>query len=138
MNFLNLGIGEVLLILIIALILFGPGNMVKTARDIGTFLRKVVKSPYWQEVWATKRELSELPRIISKEAHLDETLSELDKESKGIQSKLSTSVKDFIREVDETYPPDTSANQPQIDLDKAEKDLEKKNTIHDPVNKKNS
>jgi len=135
MNFLNLGIGEILLILAIALILFGPGNMVKTARDVGAFLRKVVKSPYWQEVWATKRELSELPRIISKEARLDETLSELDKESKGIQSKLSTSVKDFIREVDETYPPDTLENQPKIAPDNGAVVLEKKNKIHDPVTK---
>ncbi|MDO9121381.1 MAG: twin-arginine translocase TatA/TatE family subunit, partial [Anaerolineaceae bacterium] len=89
MNFLNLGIGEILFILVIAVIIFGPGNMVKTARDLGAFVRKVAKSPYWQEVWATKRELTELPKLISKEARLDETLSELNKDTQGIKSKFS-------------------------------------------------
>lgn len=110
MNFLNLGIGEILFIIIIALIIFGPGNLVKTARDAGTFIRKVAKSPYWQEVWATKRELTELPKLISKEAHLDETISELNKESKGFSGKISSSVSDFLKEV----------NQP-IEIESSEK-----------------
>ena len=114
MNFLNLGIGEILFILVIALIIFGPGNLVKTARDMGAFVRKVTKSPYWQEVWATKRELTELPKIISKEAHLDETISELDKETKGIKSRLSSSVSDFIREVNQPDVTSDSSKQPVI------------------------
>jgi Sec-independent protein translocase protein TatA len=101
MNFLNLGIGEVLFVLVLALIIFGPGNLVKAARDIGGFFRKVTKSPYWQEVWATRRELSELPKIIAKEAQLNETFSDLDRETRGMKSSLSTSVADFIKEVDQ-------------------------------------
>jgi Sec-independent protein translocase protein TatA len=89
MNFLNLGIGEILFILVIALIIFGPNNLVKSARDMGAFLRKVAKSPYWQEVWATKRELTELPKLISKEAQLDETIKELNKETKEMKSTIS-------------------------------------------------
>lgn len=100
MNFLNLGIGEVIFIIIIALIIFGPGNMVKTAREMGVFLRKVTKSPYWREVWATRRELTELPKIIAKEAQLDETLRELNKETKDMQSSVATSISDFIKEVE--------------------------------------
>jgi Sec-independent protein translocase protein TatA len=100
MNFLNLGIGEVIFIIIIALIIFGPGNMVKTAREIGVFIRKVTKSPYWQEVWATRRELTELPKMIAKEAKLDETIRDLNKDTKGIQSSVAASISDFIKEVD--------------------------------------
>ena len=100
MNFLNLGIGEVIFIILIALIIFGPGNMVKTAREIGAFIRKVTKSPYWQEVWATRRELTELPKMIAKEAQLDETLRDLNKETKGMQSSMAASISDFIKEVD--------------------------------------
>ena len=115
MNFFNLGIGEILFILVIALIIFGPGNMVKTARDMGAFIRKVTKSPYWQEVWATKRELTELPKIISKEAHLDETITELDKETKGIKSRLSSSVSDFIKEVNQPIDiPSDNSTKPVI------------------------
>ncbi len=101
MSFLNLGIGEILFIIIIALIIFGPGNMVKTARDAGVFIRKVTKSPYWQEIWATKRELTELPKIIAKEAQIDQTISELNKETKDIKSNLTSTVSEFIREVDQ-------------------------------------
>jgi Sec-independent protein translocase protein TatA len=101
MNFLNLGIGEILLILILALIIFGPGNLVKTAREIGVFIRKVSKSPYWQEVWATRNELSELPKMIAKEAQLDETIRDLNQQTKGIQSTLAASVTELIKEVEE-------------------------------------
>ena len=74
MRIFNLGISEIILIVILALIILGPGNMVKTAREIGAFIRKVTKSPYWQEIWATKRELTEIPRMLAKEADLDATL----------------------------------------------------------------
>ena len=101
MNFMNLGIGEILFIIVIALIIFGPANMVKTARDAGAFIRKVTKSPYWQEIWATKRELTELPKIIAKEAQIDQTISELNKETKDLKSSLTSTVSDFIKEVDQ-------------------------------------
>jgi Sec-independent protein translocase protein TatA len=100
MNFLNLGIGEIIFILIIAMIIFGPANLVKTAREIGSFIRKVTKSPYWQEVWATRRDLTEIPKMIVKEAQLDETIRDLNKETKGMQSSLGVSVSDFIKEVE--------------------------------------
>lgn len=100
MNFFNLGIGEIIFILIIAVIVFGPKNMVKTARDIGAFLRKVTKSPYWQEVWATRRDLTELPKMIAKEAQLDDTIRDLNKETNGMKSSIGASVSDFIKEVD--------------------------------------
>ena len=112
MNFLNLGIGEVIFIILIALIIFGPGNMVKTAREIGGLIRKVTKSPYWREVWATRRELTEIPKMIAKEAQLDETIRDLNKETQGMKSSVSASISDFIREVE----------SPVKDADKEAKD----------------
>ena len=101
MKILNLGISEIILIVILALIILGPGNMVKTARDIGAFIRKVTKSPYWQEVWATRRELNELPKILAKEADLDGTLKDLERETKDLHSSVTASVSELIKEVDE-------------------------------------
>lgn len=109
MDLMNVGIGEILFIILIALIIFGPTNMIKTARDIGVFLRKVAKSPYLQEVWATKRELTEIPRMIAKEAQLDQTINELNRESKGIKSGLSSSVSDFIKEINQPVAPAETA-----------------------------
>lgn len=101
MKFFNLGLSEIIFILIIALIIFGPGNMVKTAKEAGAFIRKITKSPYWKEVWATRRELNELPKMLAKEAELDETIRDLNKESRDISSSVSSSVKDFLKEVEE-------------------------------------
>ncbi len=101
MKFFNLGLAEIILILVLALIILGPGNMVKTARDAGAFIRRVTKSPYWQEVWATRRELNEIPRILAREANLDETIKDLNRETKMIHSSVTSSVSDFMKEVEE-------------------------------------
>ena len=100
MNFLNLGFSEIVFIIIIALIIFGPKNMVKSARDAGVFLRKVVKSPYWQEVWATKRDFDEFPKMLAKEAKLNETLESLDHESRNIKGTVSQAMNDLLKEAD--------------------------------------
>lgn len=100
MKFLNFGIGEILFILLLLVIIFGPKSLVKTAREAGTFLRKVTKSPYWQEVWATRRELEEIPKMIAKEARLDETMRELNLESRNISSSVTGAVSDLVKEVE--------------------------------------
>jgi len=114
MKVFNIGIGEILFIIILAVIIFGPENLVKSARDLGVFLRKVTKSPYWQEVWATRRDLEEIPRMLAKEANLKETLRELELDTKRVSSQVSGAVTDLINEVDEkTAPPqETAANDP--------------------------
>jgi len=101
MKFFNLGLAEILLIVVLALIVLGPGNMVKTAREVGAFFRRITKSPYWQEVWATRRELNEIPKILAKEAKLDETFKDLDLETRRIRSSLTSSMVDLIKEVEE-------------------------------------
>jgi Sec-independent protein translocase protein TatA len=109
MNFLNLGLPEVIFIIILALIIFGPNNMVKSAKEAGAFLRKVTKSPYWQEVWATKRELDELPKMLAKEANLNETIRDLDNSVKNASSSTTTFVSEFLKEVNQ--PTETNAEE---------------------------
>jgi Sec-independent protein translocase protein TatA len=130
MNFLNLGLPEIIFIIIIALIIFGPNNMVKSAKDAGTFLRKVTKSPYWKEVWATKRDLDELPKMLAKEAHLDETIQELDRESRKISGSVSTAMKEMVQEANNAArselesPPTSNHINPQETLVIKEKSSE--------------
>lgn len=100
MKIFNLGVPEIALIVVLALIILGPNNMVKSARDIGAFIRKVTKSPYWKEVWATRRELNEIPKILSREADLDATIKDLNRETKDLQSAVSSSMSDLIKEVE--------------------------------------
>jgi Sec-independent protein translocase protein TatA len=115
MNFLNLGLPEVIFIIILALIIFGPNNIVKSAKEAGELLRKVTKSPYWQEVWATKRELDELPKMLAKEANLDETLRDLDKSIKKPVASTNSLVSEFIKEVNkpEDIQPEPNSINPQ-------------------------
>ncbi len=117
MNFLNLGLPEVIFIIILALIIFGPNNLVKSAKDAGEFLRKATKSPYWQEVWATKRELDELPRMLAKEANLNETMRDLDNSVKNTSGAANTLVTEFLKEVNQN-----TINEP--------KNIETKNVIN--------
>ena len=46
------GIGplELLFILLIALIILGPSDMVKAGLTLGRFLRKIITSPEWRTV----------------------------------------------------------------------------------------
>jgi len=127
MNFLNLGLPEVIFIIILALIIFGPNNMVKSAKEVGAFLRKVTKSPYWQEVWATKRELDELPKLLAKEANLNETMRDLDNTVKNASGSTNSFVSEFLKEVNQpnkikpetSETPDSVLSKPQ-DNDKKE------------------
>lgn len=133
MKFLNLGIGEVIFIFIIALIIFGPGNMVKTAREIGTLIRKVTKSPYWKEVWATRREINEIPKMLAKEAQLEESVKELNCSSTEIRSAVAKSMSEFFEKGEEGMKEvDKEQNNEHTGISKtadtsSEKDLKENN-----------
>jgi hypothetical protein len=70
MEILGVGPLELALILIIALIVLGPKDMVKAGRTMGKFLRKVVMSPTWKAVQQTSRDLKTLPNRLMREAGL--------------------------------------------------------------------
>jgi Sec-independent protein translocase protein TatA len=72
MEFLGIGPLELFFILIIALIILGPGDMVKAGRTIGRFLRKVVTSPEWRTVQKASREIKYLPNRLMREANLED------------------------------------------------------------------
>ena len=55
MNFFGMGATEILLVLVVALILLGPGKMIETARTLGKYAREL------------QRATSELPRLLSME-----------------------------------------------------------------------
>ncbi len=60
MDFLGMGIGEILLILIVALIIWGPGRIPEIGRSLGRILR------------ALKKASSDLTAEITKETEGDE------------------------------------------------------------------
>ena len=85
MDILGIGPLELVFILLIALIVLGPNDMVKAGRTLGRFLRKLVTSPAWQMVQQTSKDLRYLPNKLMREAGLEEM-----EELKKIKEQIPT------------------------------------------------
>jgi sec-independent protein translocase protein TatB len=77
MEILGIGPLEIVFILLIALIILGPNDMIKAGRTIGRFLRKIVTSPTWRTVQQTSRDLRYLPNKLMREAGLEDLKDQL-------------------------------------------------------------
>lgn len=79
MEILGIGVPEIAFIVLIALILLGPKDMVAAGRTIGKGLRKFLTSPTWLALRRTGQELQNLPTKLVREAGLEE-LQDLQRE----------------------------------------------------------
>jgi len=78
MEILNIGPLELLLILVLAVLMFGPEDLVNFAHKAGRWIYNLRKSEFWQEVVGTTKQIQEIPQQIIKEAELEETMKEID------------------------------------------------------------
>jgi Sec-independent protein translocase protein TatA len=94
---------ELLLILVIALIVMGPNDMVKTGRTVGKFLRQIVKSPTWQAVQQTSRDLRYLPNKLMREAGMEEEIEQMKEIGKNVNAmgEMQTSLNEEIGKVNQ-------------------------------------
>jgi Sec-independent protein translocase protein TatA len=92
MEILGIGPLELFFILLLALIILGPGDMVKAGRTLGRFLRKIVTSSEWRTVQKASRELRYLPNRLMREASLEDLSKDLSDINK-IGSQISSDVK---------------------------------------------
>jgi Sec-independent protein translocase protein TatA len=100
MEILGIGPLELFFILIIALIILGPGDMVKAGRTLGRMMRKVVTSPEWRTIQKASRELKYLPNRLMREASLEDLSkdfadinkigNDISKDVRQVQSDLSS------------------------------------------------
>jgi Sec-independent protein translocase protein TatA len=77
MEILGIGPLELVFIILIALIVLGPSDMVKAGRTIGRLLRQLVTSPTWKAVNQTSQEIRRLPTRLIREAGLEESVKDL-------------------------------------------------------------
>jgi sec-independent protein translocase protein TatB len=77
MEILGVGPMELILILIIALIILGPNDMVKAGKTIGRTMRSVIKSPQWAAFSQISRGVRTLPNRLMREAGLEEEMKDL-------------------------------------------------------------
>lgn len=116
MDIFGIGILEILFILLIALIVLGPADMVKTGRTLGKFLRKIVTSPNWGLFQKTSQELRELPTKLIREAGLEEFEQEMQEANQRISPKaeidqLKTDFQDINKDISSWITP-PALNQP--------------------------
>ena len=77
MNLFNVGPLELLLIVILALVVFGPKRLVSGMHDIGKWLRTAAKSPLWRDIIRTTQDVRNLPNELLRETGLDQELQEI-------------------------------------------------------------
>lgn len=72
MELFGVGPLEILLVVLLALVLFGPKDLARNARSAGRFLNRLYKSEGWRSMVQASTALRNLPNRLAREAELDE------------------------------------------------------------------
>jgi Sec-independent protein translocase protein TatA len=114
MDLFGIGIGELLFILIIILLVAGPKDIAKTARNLGRGLNRIYKSPNYQIIRKASQEIRNLPARLAREAHLEE-LDELKAAKKDLEAAANAigqeAAKPFQAWVEDMSPPKAAPAQ---------------------------
>ncbi len=118
MDILGVGPLELFFILIIALIVLGPSEMVKAGRTIGKFLRQVVTSSTWRAVTRTSDELRTLPNKLIRDAGLEEDFKEIQEATKKVvPPSLDSDISKWQEDIDTwTTPPAIGKQPPETEI----------------------
>jgi sec-independent protein translocase protein TatB len=85
MEIFGIGPLELLLIVLIALIVLGPKEMMKSAQKAAAWLKKLRQS----DVWSSTKEVMDIPNQVLRESGLDKEIHELQNLSKkGISDSV--------------------------------------------------
>jgi len=128
MEFLNIGGGELLVIALLALILFGPEDLAKMMRKIGEFARRTQQM--WRQLSATVQEeldVSELEEAVAEvkatTVEVQETLKEIGTSVQEVSAELERNVSEAQRELevqaDESAAALKKATTEQVPTDEA-------------------
>jgi sec-independent protein translocase protein TatB len=77
MELLGIGPLELMFILLLALLVFGPKDIARMARSFGHFLNRLYRSENFRIIQRTSEELRHLPNRLAREAQLEEAQKEL-------------------------------------------------------------
>lgn len=91
MDFFGIGPLELFLVVLIALIVLGPRDMVKAGRTLGRILRNIVQSDTWRAVQTISRDMRNLPTRLIREANLEDEVKALQVETQQIRRQLDMS-----------------------------------------------
>lgn len=92
MNLFGIGLPEILFILFLALLIFGPKDLEKTGKALGKGLNKLIRSDTWKVVKDTGRELKNLPNRLMRESGLEDIKQATTNEIKKTTDEISQSI----------------------------------------------
>lgn len=92
MNLFGIGLPEILFILILALLIFGPKDLEKTGKVLGKGLNKLIRSDAWRTVQQTGRELKNLPNRLMRESGLEDIKQTTTNEIKKTTDEINRSI----------------------------------------------
>ena len=99
MELFNIGPLEFILIIVLAVVILGPEQMVKGAYSMGRWINKFVRSPMWKEIMSTSQDIRELPTKIMRDTGLEESLNEIKQTTQDVTTELNSTLKQANDEV---------------------------------------
>lgn len=91
MNIFGIGPLELIFILLLALLIFGPRDLEKAGKTLAQTLLKIIRSDTWKTVSQASRKLKTLPNELLREAGIDElkqTIAPLDKDLQNLNLSI--------------------------------------------------
>lgn len=128
MDILGIGPLELLFIVLIALIVLGPKDMIKAGKSIGRTLRTIVSSDTWRVVNQASREVRNLPNRLIREAGIDDLQKQLptqaeirqqlgvDELNKSIQASTPAEFKPGVQATPSAQNAEEARTTPEADL----------------------
>ena len=77
MKIFNVGAPELILIILLALVVFGPKRLVQVMRDVGKWLRSIGKSPLVRDFLHTTEDIRNMPNELLRESGLEQDIKEV-------------------------------------------------------------
>jgi len=102
MEFLGIGPLELFFIIIIALIILGPKDMVKAGRTLGKYVRQIITSENWRMIQQATQEMRNLPNRFIRDAGLEDIEKELSQAAGNITKGISQAASDLEKGIKET------------------------------------
>jgi hypothetical protein len=107
MELFGIGPLELLFILLIALIVLGPRDMVKAGNALGRLLRKTILSPTWIKI---QRDIRSLPYQMMREAGLEEEDLRVNIGVSSEPGEITKSTSGISNQAEVTQPPPPAEN----------------------------
>lgn len=129
MNFLNIGLPELLVLGLILLIVFGPERLPEEAKKAARWIRAMMRTETYREASALVKTVRDLPRKVMQEAQIEELEKEIAEFERNATAPVSLAPQLF----DEPQPRTGSQPNPPEGQPSGETQTATDSYPHDPT-----